>query len=50
MRTRRGGGGRGVRERLRMLDACRDVNRGGTVKLEEHSKTGRLLRTMIYEI
>jgi hypothetical protein len=39
MRTGRGGGGRDVRERMRMLDACRDVNRGGTVKLEEHNKT-----------
>jgi hypothetical protein len=25
MRKGRGGGGRGVRERLRMLDVCRDV-------------------------
>jgi hypothetical protein len=44
-----GGGGQGMRERLRTLDACRDVNRGGTVKLGEHSKTSRLLRILIYE-
>lgn len=39
VRKGRGGGGRGVRERLWTLDACRDVNRGGTVKLGEHNKT-----------
>jgi hypothetical protein len=38
-----------VRERLWTLDACRDMNRGGTVKLEEHNKTCRLLRILIYE-
>jgi hypothetical protein len=38
-----------MRERLRTLDACRDVNRGGTVKLREHSKMGRILRILIYE-
>ena len=49
MREGIGRGGQGVRERLRTLDVCRDVNRGGTVKLEEHNKMGRLLRILIYE-
>jgi hypothetical protein len=44
-----GGGGQGVRERLRTLDACRDVNHGGTVKLGEHNKMSRLLRILIYK-